>query len=89
MTVLADGGLQYVCPVGQWKNVRERLYKNGQRLHRDKKTAEKNHRETKEIGEGLCFENLFNRHCDKKTKESRSDGNQEDRSENREPLDAG
>ena len=89
MTIAADGGLQYVRPVGEWKNVRERSYKNRERLDRDKKTAEKNHRKTEEVGEGLRFEDLFNRDGNKKAQEGRSHGNQEDCTQYRKPVDAG
>ena len=87
MTVLVDGGLEYVCSVSKWKNVGEGPQKKRQCLKRNKQAAEENHRKTKEIGKGLGLEDLFDRHRDKKAEEGRSDGNQEDGTQHRKPAD--
>lgn len=89
MTVLVDGGLEYVGSVGEWKNIGEGPQKKRQCLKRNKQAAEENHWKTKEIGEGLCLEDFFNRHRDKKAEQGRSDGNQENGTQHGKPADVG
>lgn len=88
VAVLTDRGLEDVRPIGKGQNVRERLQKEGQRLDGDEQAAEKDHRKTEEVGEGLRLEDFFDCHSNKKTEKGRSKGNQEDGTQYGKPANA-